>query len=268
MMEPQDLDLEGGFGPPPGHASTPGWMITFADLMSLLVSFFVLLFATTSIHRGDWERVVQPISTYLAGHSLKSAGASVSRPPQRPRLDLGYAEALVRKRIADDPALAGCLFKREDRDLLVTLPTADVAHWVGGSEPALGGLVRLLINFDNRLTVTVHHSLADTALAESKTDWLAALDAARAMAEGFARLGYAKSVDAVGLADLTGGAARIEIRIDDAVSENPAAENPATEDPALQNPALQNQGGATKAGTSPTDIKGAGTGGVGAVHAP
>ena len=33
----------------PPRPRSPGWMITFADLMSLLVSFFVLLFATTTV---------------------------------------------------------------------------------------------------------------------------------------------------------------------------------------------------------------------------
>ena len=53
-------------------------MITFADLMSLLVSFFVLLFATTTVERHDWERVVLPISEYLTGHRLEGKGAALT----------------------------------------------------------------------------------------------------------------------------------------------------------------------------------------------
>ena len=122
-----------GFGPeieqPPTRPRSPGWMITFADLMSLLVSFFVLLFATTTVEQSNWERVVQPISEYLTGHRLAGKGAAEVPPPAKARLDLGYAAALLDKLLADQPALKGATVRHEEHRLVLRLPPAPIGYW-------------------------------------------------------------------------------------------------------------------------------------------
>ena len=66
-------------------------MITLADLLSLLVSFFALLYATTATDPATWNRVVKPISTYLTGQP--DAPGPVS---EFARASRRYAEELCR----------------------------------------------------------------------------------------------------------------------------------------------------------------------------
>ena len=42
-----------------------GWMITFADLLSLMLAFFVLLFAMSKVEVDSWKALVDSLSNRL-----------------------------------------------------------------------------------------------------------------------------------------------------------------------------------------------------------
>jgi chemotaxis protein MotB len=195
-------------------------MITFADLMSLLVSFFVLLFATTTVQQRDWERVVQPISEYLTGHRLKGKGAAEVPPAARARLDLGYAAALLDKLLADQPTLTGSTVRREEHRLVLRLPPAPIAYWADASKPQLADLVRLLGNFENHITIVAHRPINTAPGADTTREWATALGAAESVAGAFRQQGYAHPLAAMAMVDLTDRAqTRIEIAIEDRAAE-------------------------------------------------
>ncbi len=51
----------------PPCKEAPGWLTTFSDLMSLLMTFFVLLFSMSSVDAKKYEQAVQSLSETLAG---------------------------------------------------------------------------------------------------------------------------------------------------------------------------------------------------------
>ncbi len=57
-------------------AGSPAWMATFSDLMNLLLCFFVLLFAMSSIDSEKWEKVVASLQSAFS--VLPAGGASIS----------------------------------------------------------------------------------------------------------------------------------------------------------------------------------------------
>ena len=61
-----------------GYSSTSLWMVTFADLMSLMLTFFVLLVALTSISDTHYQAVAASLRTALGG-----AGAPLSDSVRR-----------------------------------------------------------------------------------------------------------------------------------------------------------------------------------------
>ena len=201
---------------PTARPRSPGWMITFADLMSLLVSFFVLLFATTTVERRDWERVVLPISEYLTGHRLDGKGAAEVPAPGRARLDLNYAAALLDKLVAHQPDLAGTAVRHEEHRLVLRLPAQPIAHWTDTEKPPLAGLVRLLTNVENRVSVTAHRGTNPAPGAEATHDWIEALAAADTIAATLRHLGYPHPLPAGAMIDLAdGGHTRIAVAIED-----------------------------------------------------
>jgi chemotaxis protein MotB len=202
----------------PPRSMAPGWMITFADLLSLLLTFFVLVFATSSIEQKDWQRVVQPISTYLTGRTITAPKVAAPEPAQA-KLDLAYVAALLQRLVADVPALAGAQLARGEHALVLTLPPGK--SWIGGAAPPLADLARLLAGLDNRIEITLHGGTDPSPRARPVEDWRRALQGASAIAAELTRLGAARGFEANGTVDLPGGPAaeRIEIEIDDIAVE-------------------------------------------------
>jgi len=211
----------------PPRPRSPGWMITFADLMSLLVSFFVLLFATTTVEKHDWERVVLPISEYLTGHRLEGKGAAEVPVPGRARLNLNYAGALIDKLVADQPALAGTEITREEHRLVLRLPAQPIAHWADTEKPPLADLARLLTNLENKVEVTAHRGANPAPGADPTHDWVVALGAANSIAGALQHLGYPRPLPQSAMIDLSdGGQTRIDVVIEDQSAEGSAHATP------------------------------------------
>jgi chemotaxis protein MotB len=201
------------------RSMAPGWMITFADLLSLLLTFFVLVFATTSVEQKDWQRVVQPISAYLTGRTLAAPNVAAPVPTVQAKLDLAYVSTLLDRLVADAPALAGSRVSRDEHRVVLTLRPGGA--WIGGAPPPLADLARLLSGLDNRVEIFVHGGIDPSPHAPPVADWRRALQQAMALAAELNRLGYARPLGASGTADLPGGpqAAQIDIEISDVIAE-------------------------------------------------
>jgi chemotaxis protein MotB len=198
--------------------AAPGWMITFADLLSLLLAFFVLMFATTAVEQKDWQRVVLPISTYLTGHTIAAPEASIAPPAGKARIDLDYVAALLGRLATDSPKLVGATVEREEHAVVFRLPVGMV--WQGGEPAPLGDLARLLANLDNRIEIRVHGVADPAPHADPLADWRRVLTRAMAVTAELARLGDGPPA-ASGAVDLVGAASdeQIVILIHDTAGE-------------------------------------------------
>lgn len=209
---------------PPATSPSPGWMITFADLLSLLLSFFVLLFATTSINHQDWVRVMQPVTLYFGGKPAALPGAVAPAPvPPVATLDMNYLTATLRQLVAQDPGLAGATVHGDDHRAVLTLPAAllpcrralDPGH-------RLAGLATLLGNVDNQVEIMGHAGLDPTASAGPEA-WAGALDLADRVAGMMAAAGVSHPFERSGRADLPGGrsACAVDIVLHDSTVTKP-----------------------------------------------
>lgn len=206
-LEPDELELD------PPRPMAPGWMITFADLLSLLLAFFVLLFATTTVDLKDWRRVVVPITEYLSGRSVAAPG--VALPPGQAPADqgTGYVEALLQHLIAASPGLQGATVERHEDALVLTLPPAALAP----EGHPLADLARLVEGLDNRVEVLAHAGIDRSPNAVPEADWQRALGTALALAREIDPAGQGRRIAALGTVDLPDGPAarRVEVLIYD-----------------------------------------------------
>ena len=213
------------FSSPPSAASqNPGWMLTFADLLSLLLSFFVLLFATTSINHQDWVRVMQPITLYF-GAKPGAAPGKLAAPPLPPAatLDMNYLTATLRQLVAQDPALADAAVHGDDHHAVLTLPAALVpCHHAVDPGHRLAGLATLLSNVDNQIEIIGHVGLDPTATVGPEA-WIGALDFADRVAGVMTAAGISRGMEHSGRADLPGGrnACAAEIVLHDVTPARP-----------------------------------------------
>lgn len=89
MIAPRRRKLE-----PP---RVPGWMVTYGDLMSLMLTFFIMLVSFSEVRRGKLEDAVRSIQGAMSD-ATASGGHAFNMPRQeKPGLPFDHIERLARK---------------------------------------------------------------------------------------------------------------------------------------------------------------------------
>jgi chemotaxis protein MotB len=87
------------------------WMLTFADLTSLLLCFFVLFYATLTIDKPRWQTLVGSFAATFAPRtlavSLTPTGQGNAMPVVATRRALAYLDNILRQRLRADPTWSG-----------------------------------------------------------------------------------------------------------------------------------------------------------------
>lgn len=187
------------------------WLIIFTDLVSLMLTFFVLLFAMSNIKVDKWESITDSLSQSLSPTSSKKVAAATAQFNiasifRKRAINLDYLSALLEDVVPKDPLLAqGKLISLEDR-LIITVPGK--ALFAPGesklSEKAreslfnLGGVLR---NIGNEIGVNGHTAPGNVQGTEYKSNWELSLARAIAVANELRRSGYTETITSYGYAD-------------------------------------------------------------------
>ncbi|MBB4287031.1 OmpA/MotB family protein [Roseospira goensis] len=198
-------------------SSSTAWMVTFSDLVVLMLAFFVLMFSMSSFKIEAFERLSASLTETFNPHRVvddASDGPAVGveglvRPPGQ---GLGYLASVLETTFADDPRFAGTLVQWLDDRLVVLLP-ADLlfdpgqAAVAATARPVVAELGALLANLRNRIAVAGHTGPEapgpDSPFANT---WELSLARAAAVANGLRGAGYAAPLEVWGHADTRQGA--------------------------------------------------------------
>lgn len=63
--------------PPPEHVNHERWLVSYADFITLLFAFFVVMFASSQADKGKAQQVSDSVKKALEGESMASVIASV-----------------------------------------------------------------------------------------------------------------------------------------------------------------------------------------------
>ncbi len=186
------------------------WLVTFADLVALVLAFFVMIYATQKVGEGEWQAMIKSLS-----QSLKVVETS-DRVPNAPRnarmldpqraTDLAYLETLIEGLKARDPSLAGIVLHGLDDRLVVALP-GDLLFAPGQSVPVDGAagriaaLANLLRNISNRVDLFGHSDPTPVSGRSFESNWELSLARAESVAEMMRRAGYERPLGAFGVSD-------------------------------------------------------------------
>ncbi|PIE71091.1 MAG: flagellar motor protein [Deltaproteobacteria bacterium] len=124
-------DEEGG--------GVPEWMATFADLVTLLMCFFVLLFAMSSTQQETYKELVQSLKSALGVQQLPEAGTREGLDVPPPPPDTEKNEDSGKESEAIDEV--GAMVQKELKDI-----ESDVKELIMFNK--LGGLVKVQENTD------------------------------------------------------------------------------------------------------------------------
>jgi len=181
------------------ESAIPLWLVTFADLMGILLVFFVLIFSMSKPEGASWSSIfpnsvvspsVQAQKLLLADN--KSA-PNDARIVSKANLDLGYlAHVLVQRGITtgDGPGPIGFRQSYRGRSLLLSQSATGMFvtftdELTLPAQTALSNFAGVMDNVGNRLTVVIAISSA-----ESDEPWRLGLLRAQSVSQYLEQVGY------------------------------------------------------------------------------
>ena len=156
-------------------AAGRAWLVTFTDLMGLLLAFFVLLFSMSQIEQSKWEGLVDGLAVDLNTlRKEENVKPALDLHPKEeavvPGAVLDYLTPIIREQIAAHPMLAQAAIRHTADRLVISLP-ADLLFGAGAAvalpqAAELGSaLVSVLRNLNNSIEVEAQLERADWGLA-------------------------------------------------------------------------------------------------------
>jgi len=156
-------------------AAGRAWLVTFTDLMGLLLAFFILMFSMSQIEQSKWlglvEGLASDLNTLRKEENVKPA---LDLHPEEqavvPGAALDYLMPIIREQISAHPLLAQASVHQAVERLVISLPV-ELVFGAGAAVPVpqateLGSaLVSVLRNLNNSVEVEAHLERADWELA-------------------------------------------------------------------------------------------------------
>lgn len=187
------------------------WVLSYADLLSQLICFFVLLFSMSSVNNEEWEGMVRSLSQRLSLEkdvdSAPPAGElSIEKEVVPMAMELPYLHGILAQKF-QDPELAKLAEVRLLDDRLVISFAGQEAFKKGSTEMQDGmkqGLA-LVAQFTHTLGNQIEvNGNADSTPVQGKTypsNWELSLDRARVVADYLKEQGYPHAIRVFGRGD-------------------------------------------------------------------
>lgn len=176
MMPEDNLEDHMPSNPPP--VVRQAWLVSFSDLMSLMLAFFVMLFAMSQLQTQAWKSIVSGLSDeFSPGREraiLKIEKDSRPLRIQEPKgIDLGYLEAVIREKFRNHAVLGNARIEgRQDRVIIAL--SVDMLFEPETAQPAATAMTVLdavgqsLVSIKNRVEIHVYSDEGERpALSES-----------------------------------------------------------------------------------------------------
>ena len=195
----------------PERENTKMWMLTFTDFVSLLLAFFVLLFAMSNVKINKWDKVTDSLS-----QTLNPAPEETVRKPtaqlnigtlfRRSAVNLDYLASVIEENLSSDPLLKNALIVRLEDRLMIALP-GDLLFDPGAAvinertRDPMFTIGAMFANVGNAIGVTGHTAPdapgGDAFASNGELSIVRAASVANAIRRG----GYDEKIVALGYAD-------------------------------------------------------------------
>ena len=196
---------------PEEAAAERAWLLTFTDLVSLMLTFFVLLFSMSNVKVGDWKNIIDSLSRTLrpvpeTQVKAQTATYNIGTIFRRQAKDLNYLTSVIEAGIKDIQLLSDTqVMLLEDRlvialpgDLLFQPGRADMTERAREAMFVFGGL---LSNIDNEIGVNGHTDPSPPAGGDYASNWELSTARSAAVANALRRAGYEHDIIAFGYAE-------------------------------------------------------------------
>ncbi len=139
------------------------WTLSFSDLISVCLAFFILLFSMSQIESKAWHQLA---GTNIGGHGIIPEivpSQPVQSPPFKDDSQVRYARSIIDSKIASSPILSNVAATIEDGAIIITIPAnslfdGDTTELSRGAEEKLYVISELIKNTDYNLEITAYSS--------------------------------------------------------------------------------------------------------------
>lgn len=195
----------------PATANRQRWLITFTDLMALLLAFFVMLYAMSIVDPEPWENMTNSMVSRLnpdfGWDSLSSlSDLDADSTATAAAADLDYLQVVIADKFRGVPLLSQALLTRHADRLVISLQAdslfaAGSASLAEGARAALLALGDTLRHISNRVDVHGHTDPNPVRGGQYASNWELSVFRALAVAEALASAGYTREIAAIGFAE-------------------------------------------------------------------
>lgn len=194
-----------------GQNSRPLWLLTFIDLISLLLAFFIMMFSMSTIKISAWDIFKGSLDNEkrLEASSFESYKNSTPLDHRSTRygLNLGYLRSILESSLKKEKALENVVFTYNSNNLIISLPTILIFKKGGtalsdSGRKALFLIAETLSNFNNDISLVGHSDPTPMAAgAKYKNNWALSLSRALSVGQALKSAGYRKNLKILSFAD-------------------------------------------------------------------
>lgn len=195
----------------PVDTDNKAWMLTFTDLVSLLLTFFVLLFSMSSVKIDEWTKIIDSLSQTLNPApeqeiAKPTAQLNIGTLFRRRAVNLDYLSSVIEEKLSADPVLKDALIVRLEDRMVVALP-GDLLFEPGAAtisenaRDAMFTLGAMFANVGNTIAVNGHTDPMPPSGEAFASNWELSMARAASVANAIRRGGYEQQVVTFGHAD-------------------------------------------------------------------
>lgn len=184
------------------------WLVIFADLLALLLTFFVLMFSMSSVQLSEWQALITSLSENLNPERAMIQDQDWNKVDEalvfeETALSLDYLKNIFEEKLSRDPILTRSTVTVLDDRLAISLPS-DLIFEIGQAEldpEARSAMIELgetLRTIDNEIMVVGHSDLSPISGRLYPTNWELSLVRALLISKLIKTGGYSGTIEAYG----------------------------------------------------------------------
>lgn len=201
--------VKSGKGNDPQQLASPLWLLSFTDVMALMLTFFVLLYSMSTPDRARWQDLPNfyqqdTIDRDTVPFGGEARDVQIATLHQKQGLDLDYLYTLLETALRGDQGLKDVRVFRAEGRVVVALPR-QLAFGVGQTTLTSQGRLVLLGMSDifqrirNRIEVVGHADPSPVRGGRFVNNWELSLARAHHVAEALKQMGYKRDIHVRGV---------------------------------------------------------------------
>lgn len=188
------------------------WMVTFSDLISLMLTFFVMLFAMSNVKLDNWEQITDALqrtlnpTTEVEQEIIQSSEFNISTVIRESGANLDYLASVMKELLSKDELLRDSFVTRMDDRVMIALPSDALfepgrAIMTEDAHDAMFSLSGVLRNINNQVGVNGHSDRSKPKDDAFDSNWELSVARAAAVGNLLRESGVEQDIIAYGFSD-------------------------------------------------------------------